>query len=63
EVAGNESLKPATGENRNPFFETPEIKKPLISEAAELNPVTLAPTNLYDIQTEKGKTYILKYKQ
>jgi alpha-L-fucosidase 2 len=59
----NEPLKPATGENRNPFFDTPEIKKPLISDAAELNPVTLTPTNLYDFQTEKGETYILKYKQ
>ena len=59
EFADNNSLSPATGENNNPFFDTPDIKEPLISERANLNPVNLTPTNLYDIQTEKGKTYTL----
>ena len=59
EFADNDSLSPATGENNNPFFDTPDIKEPLISERANLNPVNLTPTNLYDIQTEKGKTYTL----
>jgi alpha-L-fucosidase 2 len=52
-------LKPAKGDNPNPLFVTPEIKTPVISEKAKLNPVMLSKTQVYDVSTEAGKTYIL----
>lgn len=52
-------LEEASGENPNAFFETPEIKEPLISPSADLNDVELRPTQLYDLQTEPGKAYLL----
>jgi len=52
-------LKPAKGENKNDFYELPDIPKPLISEKAKLNPVTLPETFLYDMATEPGMTYTL----
>ncbi|WMI66272.1 glycoside hydrolase family 95 protein [Aestuariibaculum sp. YM273] len=54
--SGNE-LPKASGENNNPFYQTPDIKQPLISEAAEIKPLELPTYNLYDIPTKKGKTY------
>lgn len=57
---GGASLKVASGDNPNPFFETPEIKKPLISPSAKLNQVVLKPTLLFDFDTQAGKTYTLK---
>jgi alpha-L-fucosidase 2 len=53
------SLAAASGKNPNPFFDTPAIKKPIVSESATLNPVVLKPSMLYDFPTEAGKTYIL----
>lgn len=49
----------AYDENPNPFFDIPEVKKPLISPIAILNPVTLNPKHVYDIPTLPGKTYTL----
>ena len=49
----------ASGENPNPFFDTPRIKDPLISKSAKLNPLNLKPTQLFDFETEAGKTYTL----
>ncbi len=45
--------------NANALYDTPEIAAPLINEAAKLNPVVLKKTYLYDLKTEKGKTYTL----
>ncbi len=62
ELAGKTKLRKAEGENPNPFFETPEIKKPMISSEAKLNPVEIKESVMYDFPTEAGKTYILKMK-
>ena len=61
-ITGQESLKKANGENPNPFFEKPEIKKPLISENAQLENITLPETFLYDFETTEDKTYVITLK-
>ncbi|MPS74962.1 MAG: glycoside hydrolase family 95 protein [Chryseobacterium sp.] len=61
-LTGNVKLKKAEGKNPNPFFETPEIKEPMISSEAKLNPVEIKESVMYDFPTEAGKTYILKMK-
>jgi alpha-L-fucosidase 2 len=50
-------LKPAKGENPNPFFATPVIAQPLISEKAKLNPLNLKPTQLVEFATKPGGIY------
>lgn len=53
----------AKGVNPNPLFAVPEIKNPLISGKATLKAEELNPdrnTLLYDLKTEKGKTYHFK---
>ncbi len=62
ELAGKTELKKAQGKNPNPFFETPEIKKPMISKEAQLNPFKIKESVMYDFPTEAGKTYVLKMK-
>lgn len=59
-VDGGATLAAATGENPNPFFDTPQIKDPLISASAKLNPLNLKPTLLFDFDTRAGETYTLK---
>lgn len=54
---GTIRLKPAQNKNPNPFYWISEIKDPLISEKAELNPVHLQQTYMYDLPTEAGETY------
>lgn len=51
-------LSVATGENGNPFYEIPQVKAPLISAEAKLNPVGIPTSKDYDLKTEAGKTYI-----
>jgi alpha-L-fucosidase 2 len=53
------ALASATGENPNTFFATPTIKDPLVSSSANLNPVVLEPTFVYDLLTEPGQSYAL----
>ncbi|WP_294243345.1 glycoside hydrolase family 95 protein [uncultured Chryseobacterium sp.] len=62
ELKGKTKLKKAEGKNPNPFFETPEIKTPLISKDAKLNPVEMKNQEIYDFPTEAGKIYKLKMK-
>ncbi|MNX64943.1 hypothetical protein D3C86_959840 [compost metagenome] len=50
----------ANGINSNPFYETPQVKAPLISAVAKLNPVGVAASKDYDLKTEAGKEYIFK---
>ncbi|UGU15766.1 glycoside hydrolase family 95 protein [Sinomicrobium kalidii] len=50
-------LKKARGENPNPLFRTPQIKKPLVSDKSKLNKVKLPDYHEYDISTEAGKSY------
>ncbi len=61
-LKGN-GIRKAKGENPNPLFAVPEIKTPLISGKATLKVKELNPdknTLLYDLKTEKGKTYNFK---
>lgn len=62
ELTGKTKLKKAEGKNPNSFFETPEIKKPMISSEAKLNPVEIKESVIYDFSTEAGKIYVLKMK-
>lgn len=62
ELKGKSKLKKSEGKNTNPFFETPEIKNPIISPEAKLNAVTMKEKFTYDFPTEAGKTYTLKIK-
>lgn len=62
ELSGKTKLKKAEGKNPNPFFETPGIKKPIISSEAKLNPIEIKKSVMYDFPTKTGKTYILKMK-
>jgi alpha-L-fucosidase 2 len=52
------TLKPVKGENQNPFYQTPAIEKPLISNKAALKNLNLKNTFLYDIETKQGEKYI-----
>jgi alpha-L-fucosidase 2 len=49
----------AAGENRNPFFKIIATPDPIISPKATLTQPILKETELYDIVTQKGKTYTL----
>jgi alpha-L-fucosidase 2 len=53
------SLKKATGENSNPFYQTEETPAPIISAKASIVPLQLKQTFIYDIPTQKGKEYLL----
>ena len=58
-----QGVKKAKGENSNTLFDTPQVKTPLISDKATLAVTNLnleKNTYLYDLKTEKGKTYNLK---
>jgi alpha-L-fucosidase 2 len=57
-TAGKTNLTSAGGENHNPFYQTPDIKQPLVSNPAGLKNVDLKNTFVYDIETQAGKTYV-----
>ena len=52
-------LKSAKGDNTNSLFDVNEAAAPIVSPEAELNPVSLRKTYLYDLPTKAGQTYIL----
>ena len=54
---GTGSLKPATGKNANPFYQTEETAAPIVSAMASITLLQLKETMLYDIATQSGKTY------
>jgi alpha-L-fucosidase 2 len=54
---GDAALKPARKQNPNPFYQIPEIIRPLITEKAKLNPVQVQETFEYDVPTQAGKIY------
>lgn len=58
-LSGN-GITMATGENPNSLFEVAETRKPLVNSNAKLNSVELKKTYLYDLQTEKGKEYVIR---
>ena len=51
------NFKTASGENSNPFYQLNETAKPLISKESDIKTLVLSQTYLYDVKTEKGKTY------
>jgi alpha-L-fucosidase 2 len=57
QLTGAGSLKSATGPNPNPFYRVEEIPQPLLSPQASITLPQLKETKLYDLPTEKGKTY------
>ncbi len=57
-VASNQ-LKKAIGTNPNQFFAVVDVKAPIIKPNDKDLSVKLPQTWLYDVQTEKGKTYTL----
>ncbi|MTH17654.1 glycoside hydrolase family 95 protein [Flavobacterium sp. LC2016-01] len=57
------SFKIASGANSNVFYETNEVKKPVITKESTIKPLDIAPTYLYDIATEKGKVYHFSIKE
>ena len=57
ELINGEQLKIAKGSNSNPFYIIPTTPTPLLSKDSEIELLSLAPTQLYDIETKKGETY------
>ncbi|HEY6956831.1 MAG TPA: glycoside hydrolase family 95 protein [Flavisolibacter sp.] len=53
------TLKKATGENTNPFYQLDETPAPLVSQKARIVSQQLKPTVLYDLPTQAGRIYIL----
>lgn len=53
------SLSLAEAKNPNPFYQLPEIKKPIISKSATLKELSLKKSFLYDINTSPGEEIIL----
>jgi len=53
-------LKPANGENPNPFFASPITAQPLISKKAKLNKLTMKPTQMVEFVTSSGGVYEFK---
>jgi alpha-L-fucosidase 2 len=52
-------MRQAVDENTNPFYSIPNIKKPSISEMANLNGLNINPVVEYDLPTKPGKEYNL----
>ncbi|GAB2808200.1 glycoside hydrolase family 95 protein [Ferruginibacter profundus] len=61
-VLANGQLRPADGENNNPFYQVAATKDAVISSKAVLAAPDLKKTLLYDIPTIPGKTYSLMIK-
>jgi alpha-L-fucosidase 2 len=53
------SLKKASGKNSNSFYQVEETPAPIISDKANIAPLELKETVLYDVPTAAGKTYTL----
>jgi len=51
-------LVQAKGENQNPFYQVPQIKQPVISAQAKLEPIKGRDTFLYDVATKPGEKYV-----
>ncbi|OMP81162.1 glycoside hydrolase N-terminal domain-containing protein [[Flexibacter] sp. ATCC 35208] len=52
-------LVTANGENLNPFYEVVEIAQPIVKDARKVSSMQISTTQLYDLPTQKGKTYVL----
>ena len=54
---GSAPLKTAKGKNPNTYYAVEEVQLARIAETAKLKGISIAEGNLYDLQTEPGKTY------
>jgi alpha-L-fucosidase 2 len=54
-----ETLNVASGVNENPFYQVPNIQKPIISEKADLKGFEVKDTYLYDVEIEAGERIVL----
>jgi alpha-L-fucosidase 2 len=61
-MSNGAGLKKASGDNPNVFYQTEKIAEPIISEKAKITLPDLKQTFVYDIPTQKGKTYTLVLK-
>ncbi|MRT93794.1 glycoside hydrolase N-terminal domain-containing protein [Ancylomarina sp. 16SWW S1-10-2] len=52
-------LVEAKGANKNAFYQTSEIMKPMISDKAKLKGINISSSYLYDINTEAGQEIVL----
>ncbi|TGE20876.1 glycoside hydrolase family 95 protein [Hymenobacter metallicola] len=59
-ATGSTRLLAAQGDNPNPFYHTPALKPPLVSAKTTPKRPVLAPSFVYDVATEAGKTYSLQ---
>ncbi|WP_207531782.1 glycoside hydrolase family 95 protein [Desertivirga arenae] len=50
-------LRPAKGENSNPFYTLSAVKQPFLSEKANLKGISIDKGKVYDVETEAGRTY------
>ena len=57
---GGPQLRPAEGENPNPFYQTFAGKAPLVSSKTTARRPTLAPSWVYDFPTKAGQAYQLR---
>jgi alpha-L-fucosidase 2 len=55
------NLSPAKGAQTNPFYEVPQVKMPIISTEAKLPRAQIPPAKEYDLMTQAGKVYVLKF--
>ncbi len=49
----------ARGKNPNPYYQTPQVKKVLVSEEARMNGIGLKQKYEYDLSTSNGERYVL----
>ncbi|TDS17461.1 glycoside hydrolase family 95 protein [Sphingobacterium paludis] len=57
-LRGNAPMTEATTENDNPFYKVNAIKKPLVSNKAQLKGIDVPATYLVDFKTQRGKEYV-----
>ncbi len=58
-MANGQTLKQASGQNPNPFYQTEEGLAPVVSTEALLETKEQKPTWVYDLESVKGKTYTI----
>ncbi|KGL62306.1 glycosyl hydrolase family 95 catalytic domain-containing protein [Polaribacter sp. Hel1_85] len=58
----DKGFKVANETNENPFYQMPNIKKPLLSKKAALNGINIKDFYVYDINTKSGQTIVLMMK-
>jgi alpha-L-fucosidase 2 len=57
-LADGRSVSNASGQNPNPFYYTEQVADVVLSPKADLAPLNLSQTFLYDVPTQSGKVYV-----